>query len=137
MQRPKPTIANHNTERNIRHWLDSHGFIGRTAEFEEVELHAIKHPGWLQIYRFKVKAKTRSRGTWILLYGAVRDDETARKSQDITRIEAFESRAKQLQLLGRWSQGLMMKGQGSPLVLLWCGIAALLFAATAIILKLV
>ena len=48
----KKFIKNGSTERAIRRWLDKNGFYGSSAKFDHVELHAIKRPGWLQVFRF-------------------------------------------------------------------------------------
>lgn len=97
-------IANKYIEKDIREWLDSHGYFGSSAQVQELELHAIKRPGWLQVFRFTIRAKTKS-GKWELLYGSARDDE---RYQDLT-IKAFPSRMQQQQLLKDWSEGMIRR----------------------------
>jgi hypothetical protein len=52
-----PLLANKTAERDIRAYLSQSGFSGRTARFEELELAAIERPGWVQIFRFRVRAR--------------------------------------------------------------------------------
>lgn len=47
-------IDNRVTEYDIRDWLNRNGFAGSTSRFEELELHALMRPGWLQVFRFSV-----------------------------------------------------------------------------------
>lgn len=67
-------IGNKSTEKDIRDWLSQNGFLGKSADFAEIELHAIKRPGWLQVFRFDVRVKDAQR-EWQHLFGAVRCDE--------------------------------------------------------------
>jgi hypothetical protein len=52
-----PLLANKTAERDIRAYLSQSGFSGRTARFEELELAAIERPGWVQVFRFRVRAR--------------------------------------------------------------------------------
>ena len=45
-------IGNKSAEKDIRDWLAENGYLGKSAKFGEIELHAIKRPGWRQIFRF-------------------------------------------------------------------------------------
>lgn len=44
------------TEQEIREWLSAHGYDGPSAEFGELDLHAVEAPGWVQVYRFDIRA---------------------------------------------------------------------------------
>lgn len=96
-------IGNRVTEKDIRNFLDRNGYFGRSAQFEELELHAIERPGWLQVFRFKVKAKSSSDGALVLLFGAVRDDERFK----LNEIRIFENINLRDRTLFQWSEGLM------------------------------
>lgn len=100
----KSLIENRYTEKDIRIWLDAHGYFGNTAKVHELELHAIQRPGWLQVFRFRLEAKSRS-GNWVTLFGAVRDDE---RSKEIS-IQTFEQFSQQQRLLSEWSEGLIRR----------------------------
>ena len=99
-------IGNRVTERDIRDWLEGNGFLGRTAEFEELELHAIRRPGWEQVFRFHVLVSTES-GNQRTLYGCVKDDERIRDPERKTLIAVFESEKRRQQQLERWSNGML------------------------------
>ena len=100
----KNLIRNRNAEKDIRDWLSSQGMCGRTAEFCEVELHAIQRPGWLQIFQFEVKARNTNKET-IHLYGALRSDERYGKPKVFVSPSAEE---RDFQLDG-WSRNLISK----------------------------
>ena len=97
-------IGNKCIEKDIRDWLSIHGYYGNSAKVHELELHAIKRPGWLQVFRFTVEAKSKA-GKWEKLFGTARDDE---RYKDLT-IKAFSSRQRQQQLLNDWSSGLISR----------------------------
>ena len=95
-------IANKVAEKDIRNYLSCNGYFGRSAKFEELELHAIQRPGWLQVFRFKVKAKNVD-DQWKLLFGAMKDDERFK----LCEIELFENLNRRNHVLDHWSEGLM------------------------------
>ena len=97
-------IGNRVAEKDIRDWLESNGYFGSSAKFDHVELHAIGRPGWLQVFRFVVTAKSTA-GDWEEIHGVMRDDERYRR----TEIRIFESVPEQVQLLDEWSAGLIVK----------------------------
>ena len=97
-------ISNKCVEKDIRDWLSQNGYFGNSAKIRELELHAIKRPGWLQVFRFTVEAKTRG-GQWIKLHGSARDDE---RYQDL-KIKVFTAKQQQQQLLSEWSSGLIRR----------------------------
>ena len=95
-------IGNKVAEKDIREFLNKHGYFGRSARFEELELHAIQRPGWLQVFRFCVQAKTID-DEWLTLYGAMKDDERFK----MLEIELFDNINRRDHLLVSWSEGLM------------------------------
>lgn len=95
----KNLIGNRVTEKDLRQWLDNNGYDGCSARFQELELHAIKRPGWIQVFRFAVH--TRFGGSPLLLFGVVRDDE--RRGMQVfvdKKLSARQSR------LAEWSAGM-------------------------------
>ena len=98
-------IRNGTTERDIRDWLTRNGYYGQSAKFEEVELHAIKRPGWLQVFRFSVTAKSAEEDQWHDLFGVVRDDERYRRFE----IEVFHRKHERNKLLTDWSEGMIVR----------------------------
>lgn len=70
----KALIGNKASEKDIRDWLSQNGFNGKTAQFKEIELHAIQRPGWLQIFRFEFVAFS-TEDHKVNLYGAMHSDE--------------------------------------------------------------
>jgi hypothetical protein len=69
-----------------------------------VELHAIKAPGWLQIFRFQLEVKSRL-GQNVLFYGALRSDERYGES----KILVFDTAGERDQQLTEWSAGLIVR----------------------------
>lgn len=106
------TLLRHGSaEKDIRDYLTENGYYGRSARFDELELHGIERPGWLQVFRFSVRVKPAKPGSdqWLLLFGAMRDDERFRHCV----IECSESRRQRDELLDRWSVGLTKPTYGS------------------------
>jgi hypothetical protein len=68
----------------------------------ELELHAIKRPGWLQVFRFEVFCKTAA-GDNTQLFGAMRSDERF-GDPEIQVDRELAVRDKQLAI---WSAGLI------------------------------
>ncbi|MCH2177773.1 MAG: hypothetical protein MK106_03125 [Mariniblastus sp.] len=107
-------IGNRVTEKDIRLWLQANGFSGQSAHFEELELYAIRRPGWLQIYRFKASV-TRLAGLnneRTEIFGVVRDDETKIHSKNRLKIMVFEDANQCNNQLTQWSQGLIQLRSG-------------------------
>ncbi|MFG0334939.1 MAG: hypothetical protein ACF8TS_16405 [Maioricimonas sp. JB049] len=100
-------IGNRVTERDIREFLTLEGYLGAGAQFAELELAAIRRPGWLQIFRFDVTARHPERGR-TKLFGAVRDDERHQ-----TTIRLFEDRRERDALLAEWSTDLIVLRNGT------------------------
>ena len=100
----KNLIRNRSAEKDIREWLSSQGMCGRTAEFCEVELHAIQRPGWLQIFQFEVKVRNANKEK-LHFYGAMRSDERYGKPKIAVSLNV-EQRDVQLE---DWSRNLISK----------------------------
>ena len=95
-------LSNKSSEKDVRDWLSKNGYAGKSAEFAELELHAIKRPGWLQIFRFTVTVKT-AENRIAQLFGAMRSDERFGKPKIVAH-EDSQSRDTQL---AEWSDGLI------------------------------
>ena len=95
-------LANKTAEKDIRDFLNDRGYYGRTARFEEIELHAVQRPGWLQIIRFSVRAKSVSRNEWVMLFGVMKDDERFK----LCDIRCFEKLNQRWIVMEKWSEGL-------------------------------
>lgn len=98
-----PLIGNRVIEKDLREHLQSQGYWGRSAEFHSLELAAIGRPGWLQVFRFDVRAKNQSTEAWSEIYGVCRDDERY-EQLDVVLCESAPERDVQLQ---QWSEGLI------------------------------
>ena len=95
-------IGNKSAEKDIRDWLTDNGYMGRAARFGEIELHAIKRPGWLQIFRFEMTGHhADSRGT--KEFGAMWSDERYGRP----KIEIYPVRSARDRQLSEWSAGLI------------------------------
>ncbi|MCP4191397.1 MAG: hypothetical protein GY768_12300 [Planctomycetaceae bacterium] len=106
-------IRNKSSEKDVRDFLDGEGFVGMSAKFYELELHAIERPGWVQIYRFSVRVSDQS-GRWVSLFGVIRDDQ--RKSRKFWLTESESERKKKAT---DWSKG-MISLERRPLSKLQC-----------------
>ena len=100
----KNLIGNKVAEKDLREWLSLHGYYGSSAKIEELELHAIQRPGWNQVFRFTVNAKSRD-GDWRMLYGCIRDDERYSSLE----IRVFWDKGEQLRRLSEWSTGMLTR----------------------------
>jgi hypothetical protein len=97
-------IRHHSIEREILRWLDRNGFRSASARFNEVELFAIKSPGWLQVFRFQVEVMAAD-GQQAILFGALRSDERFGAS----KICAFKDLRDRDRQLREWSDGLIVR----------------------------
>jgi hypothetical protein len=70
----KNRIGNRVTEREIRLWLDSHGFNGSSAKLADVTLYAIARPGWKQVFRFSGQARD-SNDNSVPIFGVLEGDQ--------------------------------------------------------------
>jgi hypothetical protein len=118
-------FKNRVTEKDIRSWLDDNGFFGRSAEISDLELHAIKRPGWKQVFRFTANARPKAESQLvgdeesmnreperILQYGIVVDDQRKRTEAEKTQIYAFESIDKRDELLEDLSSDMLTCSAG-------------------------
>ncbi len=96
-------IGNRTAEKDIRDYLSQNGYFGNSARFSELEIYAIQRPGWLQVFRFCVEAKTLDERE-VLLFGVMKDDERFK----INEIKLFENRNRRDAQLSIWSKGLVM-----------------------------
>ncbi|MDQ3330046.1 MAG: hypothetical protein M3552_05255 [Planctomycetota bacterium] len=74
-----PLIGNKVAEKDLRGWLQAHGYFGRSAKVFELELVALRRPGWEQVFQFRVRAKRQDESDWDELRGLFRDDERKRR----------------------------------------------------------
>lgn len=100
-----PLIGNKVAEKDLRAWLESHGYFGRSAEVSELELVAIRRPGWEQVFRFRVRAKRRDESGWEELTGLFRDDE--RKSRFEGRLTASDT--DYAAAFAEWTEGMIVR----------------------------
>jgi len=98
-------FGNKVTEQDIRNWLNKNGYFGASADFSEIELHAIQRPGWYQIFRFSVKAKSISDEQWHELHGLLKDDERYRKNE----VTVFLQPVKRDLALAECSKGMIVR----------------------------
>lgn len=101
------TISNRSTETDVRSWLNKNGFVGKTAKFSELELHAIQRPGWVQVFRFCVRVKYRplddnenevglsDQSGWQEVFGVALEDERERRQNTRNQIWLFKSSVEQ------------------------------------------
>ena len=102
-----PLIGNRFLEHDLRAWLDGEGYYGRSAEVEELELAAVQRPGWVQVFRFRLRAKHRGSGEWDELRGLARDDERVKKKADRTAYRLTPTDAAHDAAFAEWSDGLI------------------------------
>jgi len=94
-------FGNKSAEKDIRDWLSQQGYT-KTAQLSDVELHAIKRPGWLQVFRFEARWNTAN-GDNRQLFGAMRSDERYGAPQ----FHVDGERAVRDKQLAVWSEGLI------------------------------
>jgi len=94
------------TEREVRNWLNRHGFNGQSANFHSIELYAIQRPGWKQIYRFAGNAVNPD-GARVPMFGVMSDDERVGKP----KIMIFHQQREQIEFLKLISTGCIIRGQ--------------------------
>ena len=146
-------FKNRVTEKDIRIWLDRNGFFGRSAEISDLELHAIKRPGWRQVFRFTVKAKPNldtdqtpvgsaeesagdrtQESSRTVLYGIVLDDQRKRTEAEQTKVFAFATIAERDQLLEDMSVDMLTCSAGQNADLLVLLAVVLTFVVVALVL---
>lgn len=110
-------LGNRVTELDIRNWLDQNDFDGKSAGINGLELHAIQRPGWVQLYRFQLKARpSRKKSSEptdfgssprLTKFGVVLDDERIRNQRQKTRIWLYDSEHERAQQLSALSDGML------------------------------
>ena len=95
-------FGNKSAEKDIRDWLSQNGYVGNSARFVEVELHAIQRPGWLQVFRFEATCNNVA-GDQVQFFGAMRSDERYGAPQIVVD-QDLTVRDEQLAI---WSDGLI------------------------------
>jgi len=124
------TISNRSTEADVRSWLNNNGFAGKTAKFEELELHAIQRPGWVQVFRFCARVKYHPLDNsnleadgdvvtdWQEVFGVALDDERERKQNKKIHIWVFNNPVEQKEKLNLISNDFLIckKGQNGELL---------------------
>ena len=125
-------IKNRATEADIKNWLDLNGWYGSSATFQEIELHAIKRPGWLQVFRFQCQAKSRSDQQWAQLWGAVKDDETQLREESKIIVVAYADPGEQQEQLTKWAEEIHGPA-GRPVPANWFAVAFMIAVCLAMI----
>ena len=118
------TISNRSTEKDVRDWLDNNGFAGKTVKLNELELHAIQRPGWIQVFKFGLRVKclplinqgsdpeANDRSSWLEMFGVVLDDERERDSHLKTQVWLFEDEVEREKKLNLVSADFLTCKQG-------------------------
>lgn len=130
-----PLIGNKFAERDLRDWLQSHGYFGRSAEITELELVAVRRPGWEQVFRFRLRAKRQDETGWEDLAGILRDDER-RKQFDVRLTTSDEDHDA---AMSAWTDGMILRGRRArdrtELVLIWLAAAVLVVVGGIAVLR--
>lgn len=132
-------FKNRVTEKDIRQWLDANGFFGRSAEITDLELHAIKRPGWRQVFRFTAKSKLNEEFESSSIvssakttpldppaserqthFGVVLDDQRKGTEGEQTQIFVFDSADERDKVLDDLSQDMLTccSGQNGDMIVL-------------------
>ncbi len=123
------TISNRSTEADVRTWLNENGFVGKTAKFNLLELHAIQRPGWVQVFKFCARVKYKPLENkainsedgnhlgWREFFGVALEDERERKQKEKTQVWLFDDQLKQQEKLNSISADFLVckKGQNGQL----------------------
>jgi hypothetical protein len=130
-----PLIGNKVAEKDLRTWLEANGYFGRSAELFELELIAVRRPGWEQVFRFRVRAKRQDESGWVDLTGLFRDDE--RKSRFEGRFTA--SGEDDAAAFAEWTEGMIVRRRRSrgttEIALISLAAVILGLAATVVVLR--
>ncbi len=97
-------VKNQSTEAEIKRWLATNQPNHVLTRIDDVELHAIQPPGWLQVYRFSAILVT-DEGERQQLFGVIKSDD--RLHEPI--IQVFESWDERETILGDWSSSMIVK----------------------------
>ena len=149
MRRP----SNRVTEKDIRDWLTLGGFDGRGAKIDDLELHAIERPGWVQVFRFFAQIRQTDLSSneldfdvektedeeveelpdYISRYGVVLDDERIRNVQNRTKIWIYEEAESRQKKLDELSIGKFVKKGEQNRQLAWFTVTAICFIIVLIV----
>ena len=147
MRRP----SNRVTEKDIRDWLTAEGFDGRGAKIDDLELHAIERPGWVQVFRFFAQIRQTDLPSneldleeaevevveelpdYISRYGVVLDDERIRNVQNRTKIWIYEEAESRQKKLDELSVGKFVKKKEQDRQLAWFTVTAICFIIVLIV----
>ncbi|QEG24146.1 hypothetical protein [Mariniblastus fucicola] len=104
-------IRNRVTERDIGDWLKQNGFETGSTVIESVELHAIKRPGWEQLFRFTGRVRPQASPTnkspqQTPVWGIAIDDERKPTGHQ-TKVILCDSEAEQKEQLAVLSADMM------------------------------
>ena len=109
-------------DKDVRDWLTANGYQGKQAEFIQSDLFAIARPGWLQIYRFSIKAPlalidfdspdgdvalTLELPPILTLFGVMKSDQRYGRPQ----IKVFQDASQRDELLLEWSKNLIIRSR--------------------------
>mgnify|MGYP000152468585 CR=1 FL=1 len=97
-------VRNRVTEKEILDELGKQGYHATANSLSQLELYALKRPGWVQVYRFQAQVKNAA-GQSRLLFGALRSDE--RYGDPLIRFYG-DARERERQLAS-WSEGLIVR----------------------------
>lgn len=92
------------TEKEILEWMQSQGYVTSAANLSEVQLYALKRPGWVQVFRFQIEARDRQ-DQRRRFFGALRSDERYGGPE----ICVFATRPERDHQLQQWSAGLIVR----------------------------
>ncbi len=98
-------IGDRDLELALRRHLNSEGFYGDSARFENLRLAAVQRPGWLQVFIFNVQARSRTdEGAEAQqLYGVALQDERYSK----LNIRTYSTRHSRNAKFRDWSADLI------------------------------
>ena len=98
-------VGDRDLELALRSYLTEQGFYGDSATFKSVKLVAIERPGWVQIYTFSVRVRSRVNEDLPAeqFFGLVRQDERREKVEPRVFTNSIERESQ----LDEWSDGLI------------------------------
>lgn len=145
-------FSNRVTEKDIRNWLNGNGFFGRAACISDLELHAVKRPGWKQVFRFTTRVKPNPKesesgfedagldrladsGTMpVVRYGVVLDDQRKRTEAQQTQVFLFETIDERDELLEELSVDMLTCSTGQNGDLYVLSIVVIVFLVISLVL---
>lgn len=126
-------ISNRVTEKEIRDWLDDRNYNGSMARFSELELHAIRRPGWEQVFRFTVSVRQLDQSERETLFGVLQSDERKTNASKQVQISTFLTDVDQQKMLETSSAGMYICQTGQNGKILWTALFFLAFLVVAIV----